>query len=79
MSVCVALAGRVEWIGERSITSVPGRVCFGDAAVETELLLVPEVTVGDYVTVHAGYAVAVVPADAVADNHRLFGEVFSPD
>lgn len=63
--MCVALPARVEWIGDRSTVSIPGRVRIGDAESEVDLLLVPEVVVGDHVFVHSGYAISIVPETAV--------------
>ena len=73
MTVCVALPARVAWVGNRTATSVPGRVSLGDAVREVELLLVPGVEVGDRVIVHSGYAIAIVPEDAAAESLALLG------
>lgn len=66
--MCVALPARVEWIGDRSTVSIPGRVRIGDAESEVDLLLVPEVEVGDHVIVHSGYAISVVSEAALAED-----------
>jgi hydrogenase assembly chaperone HypC/HupF len=62
--VCVAIPARVEWIGDRSAVSIPGRVRIGEAQIEVDFLLVAEVAVGDHVLVHSGYAISIVPETA---------------
>ena len=58
--MCLAIPGKVETItGDDSITRV-GRVNFGGVIKEACLAYVPEVKVGDYVIVHAGFALSVV-------------------
>jgi hydrogenase expression/formation protein HypC len=69
--MCVALPARVEWIGDRSIVSIPGRVRIGEARLEVDLLLVPEVVVGDHVFVHSGYAISIVPESAADETLAL--------
>lgn len=71
--MCVAMPARVEWIGERTTISVPGRISLGDTATDIELLMVPEVEVGDRVIVHSGYAIAIVPEDVAAESLALLG------
>ncbi len=73
--MCVALPGRVEWVGEGTAASVPGRIRIGDTSFDVDLLLVPGVREGDHVIVHSGYAIAIV-SDAAADESRaLLNEV----
>jgi hydrogenase expression/formation protein HypC len=39
------------------------------------LMLVPEAAVGDFVLVHAGFAITVLDADEAAERERLFAEL----
>jgi hydrogenase expression/formation protein HypC len=39
------------------------------------LMLVPEAAVGDFVLVHAGFAITVLDADEAAERERLFDEL----
>lgn len=41
----------------------------------TSLMLVPGARVGDYVLVHAGFAIAVLDADDAAERLALFDEI----
>jgi hydrogenase expression/formation protein HypC len=72
--MCVALPGRVEWIGQRSAISIPGRVLLGDSRLDVDLLLVPAAAIGDHVIVHSGYAISIVPSDAAAESLALLNE-----
>lgn len=71
--MCVALPGRVEWIGTRTAASIPGRIRIGETQAEVDLLLIPEVEVGDYVIAHSGYAIAIVGEAAAAESLALLG------
>jgi hydrogenase expression/formation protein HypC len=41
----------------------------------TSLMLVPEARVGDFVLVHAGFAIAVLESDDAAERLALFDEI----
>ncbi len=59
--MCVAVTGKVVGLRPGTGISVPGRVDFGRGLAEpVELMMVPEVRVGDWVVVHSGYALRVV-------------------
>jgi hydrogenase expression/formation protein HypC len=61
--MCLAVPGRVIAIdGEAEFRSA--RVDFGGVTREACLAFVPEATVGDYVLVHVGFAIARVDDDA---------------
>ena len=58
--MCLAIPGRVESIsGEDPITRL-GRINFGGVIKEASLAYVPEAQVGEYVIVHAGFALSKV-------------------
>ena len=57
--MCLGIPGRVE-----EITGSSATVCFGDLRCQTSLDLLPdEVSVGDYVIVHAGFALERIDED----------------
>lgn len=67
--MCLALPGRLlEVIGNDPLTRV-GRVIFAGIVKEASLALLPEAKQGDYVLVHAGFAIAVV--DAAEAGHTM--------
>ena len=72
--MCVALPARVEWVGEQSGVSIPGRVRIGETEQDVDLMLVPGVAVGDHVVIHAGYAISVVSEAEALETARLFDE-----
>ncbi|HEX9853954.1 MAG TPA: HypC/HybG/HupF family hydrogenase formation chaperone [Acidimicrobiia bacterium] len=55
--MCLAVPGRIVWIGDPSPASIPGRVDAAGVLREVDLVMVPDAEVGDHVIVHAGYAV----------------------
>jgi hydrogenase expression/formation protein HypC len=67
--MCLAIPGKVETLsGDDPITRM-GRVNFGGVIKEASLAYVPEAQVGDYVIVHAGFALSKVDED---EAHKVF-------
>ena len=67
--MCLAIPGKVESItGDDSLTRM-GRINFGGVIKEASLAYVPEARVGEYVIVHAGFALSKV--DEV-EAHQIF-------
>jgi hydrogenase expression/formation protein HypC len=61
--MCLAIPGRLETItGDDPITRL-GRVNFGGVLKEVSLAYLPDVHVGEYVIVHAGFALSAVDKD----------------
>ena len=61
--MCLAIPGRVLSIeGDDELTR-QGRVEFGGIVKLINLAYAPEVAVGDYVLVHAGFAIAIIDAE----------------
>jgi hydrogenase expression/formation protein HypC len=54
--MCLGIPGQVVSIEENPAGILMGKVSFGGIAREVCLAYVPEVQVGDYVVVHAGFA-----------------------
>ncbi len=65
--MCLAIPGRIISVqGEDSLTRI-GKVDFGGVLKQASLACVPEAQVGDYVIVHAGFAISRLdPAEANA-------------
>jgi len=77
--MCIAVPGRVTAIGEPSPAMVPGEVTFPDRDLTVNLLMVPDVAVGDHVVVHSGYAIRIVSeATAQAATALLCPDSLSP-
>ncbi|MEX1124876.1 MAG: HypC/HybG/HupF family hydrogenase formation chaperone [Acidimicrobiia bacterium] len=71
--MCVAIPGRVVRIGQPTVTSIPGRVSIIDTERDVDLVMVPNAVVGDYVVVHSGYAIEVIPRQRAVETMALFG------
>ena len=54
--MCLGVPGKVLSIEQHPLGMTMGKVSFGGVAKEICLAYVPEVQVGDYVIVHAGFA-----------------------
>lgn len=64
--MCIAVPGRVTAIGEASTAMVPGDVTFPDRDLTVNLVMIPDVAVGDHVIVHSGYAIRIVSPETAA-------------
>ena len=68
--MCLGIPGKVE-----KIEGTNARVRFGDVVRETSLDLVPdEVRPGDYVLVHAGFALERIDEDEALETLRMLKE-----
>ena len=60
--MCLAVPGRILSVcGDDPMTRL-GRVDFGGIIKEINLAFAPEASIGDYVLVHVGFAIAVIDA-----------------
>jgi hydrogenase expression/formation protein HypC len=58
--MCLAVPGQVrEIVGDDALTRI-GKVAFAGIVKEASLTLLPEVTIGDWVLVHAGVAITIL-------------------
>ena len=69
--MCIGVPGRVTSIGDPSTAMVLGDVTFPDRDLTVNLVMVPEVAVGDHVVVHSGYAIRIVSAETAAEATAL--------
>jgi hydrogenase expression/formation protein HypC len=56
--MCLGVPGKILEIEPNSLGMAMGKVSFGGIAKEVCLAYVPEAQVGDYVIVHAGFAIS---------------------
>ena len=74
--MCLAVPGRLlEIADEGDPLKRTGKVSFGGIVKEVNLAYVPEARVGDYVTVHVGFALSVVDEE----DARLVFELFEQE
>jgi hydrogenase expression/formation protein HypC len=69
--MCLAVPGRVAEIYDDRGTPM-GLVDFGGVTKTICLAFTPEVGVGDYAIVHAGFAITVLDEDAAQETLELF-------
>jgi hydrogenase expression/formation protein HypC len=68
--MCLAVPAKIV---ER--TGAKGRVDFGGVHREADLSLVPEAAVGDFVLVHAGFAIETIDPAEAEETLELFREL----
>ena len=68
--MCLAIPGRIV-----AITGTTAKVDFGGVTRDAELTLVPDAAAGDYVLVHAGFAIQVLSEEEAQETLRLFAEL----
>jgi len=70
--MCLAIPGQVVEVREAAEPALrQGKVDFGGVRKEVSLAFTPEAAIGDYVLVHAGFALSTVDA---AEAGRIFEE-----
>jgi len=68
--MCLAVPGKIESLGGDDPLTRMGKVNFGGILKEACLACVPEAKVGDYVIVHAGFALSRLDED---EAQKVFG------
>jgi hydrogenase expression/formation protein HypC len=72
--MCLAVPGKIlSTSGEE--TTRTAIVSFGGAEKEANLAFVPEAEVGDYVLVHAGFAISVVDPEEATQTLEYFRQI----
>lgn len=72
--MCLAVPGKILSASGEGTTRT-GVVSFGGTNKEASLAFVPEANVGDYVLVHAGFAISVVDAEEAAQTLEYFRQI----
>jgi hydrogenase expression/formation protein HypC len=75
--MCLGIPGRIESIDDQAPTARSGRVSFGGIAREINLSLVPEAAVGDWIIVHAGFALNRIDQEEAERVFELIDELES--
>ncbi len=73
--MCLAIPGKIEKIIGNDPLSRMGKVNFGGIVKEASLAYVPEAEIGDYVIVHAGFAISIVDEDEAAKTFEYLKEM----
>ena len=72
--MCLGVPGKVIEVHDDRVTPM-ATVDFGGAHTSVCLVYVPEAQVGEYVIVHAGFAITVLDEQAALESLRLFDEI----
>jgi hydrogenase expression/formation protein HypC len=72
--MCLAVPGKILSISSSDITRM-GQISFGGISKEACLAFVPEAEVGDYVLVHAGFAISIVDEAEAAQTLEYFRQI----
>lgn len=72
--MCLGIPGRVLERYDRGSVAM-AQVDFGGVTKEVCLAYVPEAEVGDYVIVHAGFAITLVDEESATETLALFAEL----
>ena len=73
--MCLAVPGKVLSLDEESPGLAMGCVSFGGVTKEVCLACVPEVGIGDYVLVHAGFAISKVDEREAEEVFRMLRKI----
>lgn len=73
--MCLAVPGQVLSIEGEDELAREGRVAFGGVVKQVNLAYVPEASIGDYVLVHAGFAIATINAAEAERTLRYLTEI----
>jgi hydrogenase expression/formation protein HypC len=76
--MCLGVPGKILSLEPNAIGMMMGKVSFGGVAKEVCLAYVPEAQVGEYVIVHAGFALSTMneeEANEVFELLRQMGEI----
>ncbi len=68
--MCLAVPGKILEIqnaDNATAVELAGTVDFQGSQIQVSLAMTPEAAVGDWVLVHAGYAITILPADEARD------------
>jgi hydrogenase expression/formation protein HypC len=58
--MCLAIPGKVISVDKSDPVMITGKASFGGVVKDVNLAFVPDVKIGDYVIVHAGFALNIL-------------------
>jgi hydrogenase expression/formation protein HypC len=73
--MCLGVPGKVLSIESNSVGMTMGKVSFGGVAKEVCLAYVPEAEIGDYVIVHAGFALNTLDEEEAMEVFELLKQM----
>jgi hydrogenase expression/formation protein HypC len=76
--MCLAVPGKILEIEPGTLGMTMGKVSFGGIAKEVCLAYVPDAQVGDFVIVHAGFALSKLDEQEAMEVFQLLREIEDP-
>jgi hydrogenase expression/formation protein HypC len=73
--VCLGVPGKVLTVEENAQGMAMGNVSFGGVNKEICLAYVPEAKPGDYVIVHAGFAISIINEQEAAETFEILRQL----
>ncbi len=73
--MCLAIPGEILEITNDNPIARSGRVSFGGIIKEVNLSLVPESIIGNYVIVHAGFAISILDVEEAQKVFEYLSEI----
>ena len=73
--MCLAVPGKIIEITDDSLLTRSGKVSFSGIIKEINLAFVPEAGIGEYVIVHAGFAISVINEKEAEETFRYLDEI----
>ena len=70
--MCLAIPAKIT-----AIDGTLATIDMGGVSRETSLLLLPEASLGDYVLVHAGFAIQAIDEEEAQETLKLFAEMLA--
>ncbi len=77
--MCLAIPGKIISIEDDEAFRRTGKVSFGGLMRCTDLTFVPEARIGDYVIVHAGFALSMIDEQEATAVFDTIKEISPPD
>jgi hydrogenase expression/formation protein HypC len=73
--VCLGVPGKVLTVEENAQGMIMGTVSFGGVIKEICLAYVPEAKPGDYVIVHAGFAISIIDEQEAGETFEILRQM----
>ncbi len=73
--MCIAVPGQIKSIKGANPIELRGTVDFGGVERDIMLSFVPESRIGDWVLVHAGFAITIIDEDSARQTLREFDQI----
>lgn len=69
--MCLGVPLRIKEVKEGNIAIAD----MGESSIEISTIFTPEVKVGDYVIVHAGFSISILSEEEAEEINKLFEEI----